>query len=133
MKKGDTLLHRMCRNGNDDSIDLVERVCETVPEHINAKDKPGSTPLHRWSHKCQSIGIAGCLLKKGAHVNAKNNDGLTPIMYCAEEAKDEEAIEFFLEHGAETHHKDKDGKDLLELCKENGLKNIEALLLSLKK
>ena len=117
----------MCRYGNDDSIDLVERVCETVPEHINAKDKEGETPLHLWSVKCQSIGIAEYLLKKGA---AKDNKGMTPIMYCADFARDAKAIEFLLDHGAETHHKDEDGDDLLYYCKENGLKNMEALLLS---
>ena len=120
----------MCRYGNDDSIDLIERVCETVPEHINAKNNSGETPLHWWSFKCQSIGIAEYLLKKGADVNAKDNHGRTPIMYCADYAKDEKAIEFFLEHGAETHHKYEDGKDLLHYCKENGLEKIEALLLS---
>ena len=35
-----------------------------------------------------------------------------------------------LEHGAEPDHKSEDGKDLLDYCKANGLKNIEALLLS---
>ena len=120
----------MCRYGNDDSIDLIERVCEAVPEHINAKDKYGYTPLHWWSVKCQSIGIADFLLKKGADVTAKDNDGRTPIMLCAKEAKDEKAIEFLLDHGAETHHKDEDGNDLLDYCKESGLENMEALLLS---
>ena len=123
-------MHRLCRNGNDDSIDLVERVCETVPEHINAKAKDGKTPLHYWSWKCQSIGIAELLLKKGADINAKDYDGETPIMFCAQRARDGKAIEFLLEHGAETHHKNEDGKDLLYWCKENWLKKIEALLLS---
>ena len=114
----------MCRNGNDDSNDLIERVCDAVPEHINAKAKNGETPLHYWSYKCQSIGIVECLLKKGADINAKSVWERTPIMYCAKEAKDEKAIEFLLEHGAETHHKDRDGKDLLYWCKENGLKYV---------
>ena len=120
----------MCLNGNDDSIVLIERVCEAVPEHINAKDNSGQTPLHLWSSECQSIGIAEILLKKGADVNAKDNHGRTPIMYCARRAEDEKAIEFLLEHGAETHHKDEYGKDLLYWCKKKELKNIEALLLS---
>ena len=120
---------QLCPYGNDDSIDLVQRVCEAVPEHINAKDGFGQTPLHKWSLECRSIGIAECLLIHGANVNAKNNLRRTPIMRCAKVAKNEKAIEFLLDHGAETHHKDNYGKDLLDYCKENGLKNIEALLL----
>ena len=125
-------MHYMCRSGNDDSIDLIERVCEAVPEHINAKDKYGETPLHSWSSKCRAISIGRYLLIHGANVNAKNSDGVTPIMRCAKVAKNEKAIELLLDHDAETHHKDKYGKDLLDYCKENGLKNIEALLLSKK-
>ena len=87
MKKGQTLLHLMCRYGNDDSIVLIEGVCDAVPEHINAKNNSGETPLHRWSHKCRSIGIAELLLKRGADVNAKDRYGRTPIMFCEEWAK----------------------------------------------
>ena len=129
MKQGVTLLHRMCWAGNDDSTDLIERVCEAVPEHINAKDKFGQTPLHYWSNRRETISIGRCLLKRGADINAKDAWGSTPII-CASKVKDEKAIEFLLQQGAVTHHKDKDGKDLLDWCKENGLKYIEALLLS---
>lgn len=132
MKKGRTLLHRVCRNGNDDSIDLIERVCDAVPGHINAKDDDGQTPLHWWSEYSRIISIGRCLLKNGADINAKDKYGMTPIMFCAKVAKHEKVIEFLLEQEAETHHKDKRGKDLLYYCKENGFKRIEALLLSRK-
>ena len=132
MRKGYTLLGQMCQYGNDESIDLVERVCKAVPEHITAKTRFGETHLHSWSSKCRAISIGRCLLIHGANVNAKNSDGVTPIMRCAKVAKNEKAIELLLNHNAETHHKDKNGKHLLDYCKENGLKNIEALLLAKK-
>ena len=98
----------MCRFGNDDSIDLVERVCETVPEHINAKNNGGETPLHLWSFNGRNFGIAEHLLKKGADINAKNNDGKTPIMWAYAEGRcNNESARFLLHKGANLNCQDK--------------------------
>ena len=126
----------MCQYGNDDSIDVVEKVCKAVPEQVNAGDKKfDRTPLHWWAWNGRVISIGRCLLSLGANVNAKNGADETPIMLCAQEAplmlgareevRDEKAVELLLDHGAQT-------KELLDYCKKNGLKNIEALVLSKK-
>ncbi len=84
---------------------------EAVKQHlaagvdVNAKDKYGTTPLHRAAEKGHKEVVA-LLIAKGADVNAMTNTGWTSLHFAALKGR-KEIAELLLASGADVNAKDK--------------------------
>jgi len=68
-----TALHMAARRGNI----LVAEALLDCKANIEARDKPGDTPLRR-AVNCGKTEMVAFLLSRGANANAKGSRGLTP-------------------------------------------------------
>jgi ankyrin repeat protein len=93
-----------------------------VGADVNAKNRYGSTPLHRAAYAGHKE-IAELLIAKGADVNA--GDKVTPLHYAAQ-GGEKEMVELLIVDGADVNKKDDDGKtplDLIDPLNPNNRKN----------
>jgi ankyrin repeat protein len=78
---------------------------------VNAKNKYGSTPLHRAIEAAHKE-IAELLIANGADVNAKGEADATPLHYAATK----EVAELLIVKGADVNAKDEFGETPLDLA-----------------
>jgi hypothetical protein len=98
--------------------DVVEKLVDEHPEHINARGGPCGTVLHaasRWNH----LTIVQSLLKHGADVNALGQWKRTPL-HIALVWGHLEVGRWLLEHGADVNAKQDDLWTPLHLAARNG-------------
>jgi ankyrin repeat protein len=76
---------------------------------INARNKPGNTPLHLAARLNENVEMCRILVAAGADVNAKNNKGWTPLHDAAKENKNAEVYDFLVSKGADPDAKDNAG------------------------
>jgi len=95
---------------------------------VNAKNKYGSTPLHRAAsggHK----EITEILIAKGADVNAKNHRGMTPLQFAAMKGH-KEIAELLIAKGADVNAKENHGRTPLHGAAFHGHKEVVELLIT---
>ena len=89
---------------NDGNIEAVKQHLAAGTD-ANAKDKYGTTPLHRAAEKGHKEVVA-LLIAKGADVNAMTNTGWTSLHFAALKGR-KEIAELLLASGADVNAKDK--------------------------
>jgi ankyrin repeat protein len=93
---GETNLLTAC---SGDNIELVKYFHELNPEHINACDKHGGTPLHPPAANGLSE-IVEYLLQKGASPDLENSNSQTPLTLAVKYGHSD-LVEILLRHGAD--------------------------------
>ena len=99
-----------CKNGE---CERVKEIC-VVPEHINAANESGWTPLIVATYYNQ-INIVKFLLMNGADIHARNNNGTNLLMYAKEayiKYESKELFHTFLKLGLDIEECDYAGKSL---------------------
>ena len=107
-----------CKTGNSN---LVYDIC-TVPEHINAINEKGWSPLIVATYNNQ-IEIAKFLILKGADIYTTNHNGTTLLMYAKDAFFNHGSIElfkFFKDAGLDIEAKDYFGLTLREYVEKSG-------------
>jgi ankyrin repeat protein len=102
---------------------LVEHGAE-----VSAKDKRGSTPLHRAAEH-NRIDLARFLVEHGADMSAKDEHGSTPLHRASQRPSSMSlfqhhrpmVVQFLVEHGADVSAQDERGLTPLDLASESGL------------
>ena len=96
---------------------------------VNAKDKDGSTPLHRAARE-KGPDVAKLLIDNGADINAKDKYGRTPLHTAAGNGNDQ-MVELLIERGAQVDVKANTGATPLYLAasgSKNSKETIQLLL-----
>src|SRR6266852_2503081 len=83
------------------NFEVVRKLIEYDPAHINAEDRFGWTPLHRAleGERPKNGSVLRLLLEHGADINAQDVDDWTPL-YVASMNGELEVVRLLLEHGA---------------------------------
>jgi ankyrin repeat protein len=111
------------REGKTSTVkDLLDRGAQ-----VDARDKYGSTPLHRAAIH-DHTDIARLLLDRGAEVDARDRDGQTPLHWAARNDHTDIA-RLLLDRGAEVDARDRDGQTPLHWAAFYGRKDTARLLL----
>ena len=93
-------MHEAIIFSNDDQhLPQLRDALHKNPEHIDALDGAGNTPLH-WAVERRDLGSARLLLDFGADVNCKGPRGNTPL-YLAALCGQEALVQLFIEQGAD--------------------------------
>lgn len=118
-------LMKACKNGE---YEQVKEIC-TVPEHINAANEHGWTPLIVATYNNQ-VDIVNFLIMNGADVHATNNNGTNLLMYAKEayiNYGNKELFQLFLKLGLDVENRDYAGKSLQDYLHIAG-RNVKELL-----
>jgi hypothetical protein len=105
-------LHGAAYSGN---FEVVRKLIEYDPAHINARHKDGATPLH-WASDNRNFKFGSAvrlLLAHGADINVRDTDGRTPL-HWASWIGTLEVVRLLLEHGADIEVKSNAGKSALQ-------------------
>lgn len=88
-----------------DDTGMVERLANSFPCPVKARNEKGETPLH-WAAKMGRVDIARRLLSKGADINAKAYHDFTPLHWATiYPPPKKDMVEFLIAHGADMNAK----------------------------
>ncbi|XP_067028429.1 uncharacterized protein [Acropora muricata] len=101
----------------DETIRMVEFICDKDSKLLNSRDRVGNTALHNFVgyssiHVDKMVQIAQVLIKCGSLLNAQNDNGQTPLHLV----KSWSMAELLLQHGAKANAQDYQGRSPL-LCR----------------
>ncbi len=112
----------------DDNATVWE-LANSFPSPINARDREGSTPLHR-AVEWGDVALAELLIAKGADINAKANGGWTPLHSAAWEGQ-REIAEVLIANGAAINAKETEcGRTPLHWAALMGHKEVVEVLIA---
>ena len=93
--------------------------CVAAGHSVAARDKHGSTVLHRAAALNKSPAVIAALLKAGARLEARNKFGHTPLHMAAMFSHASAVISVLLNAGANSKARDEEGKLPWDYAKEN--------------
>lgn len=111
-------LLEMCRQGD---LAKVQSIC-AVPEHINARDEHGWSPLIVATYYGH-VDVAKWLILNGADIHAVNNNGTNLLMYAKDAALhygDNELFRLYMDLGLKPTQQDHYGHDLVYYLEKDG-------------
>lgn len=120
---------KACREGD---LQTVMEIC-TVPEHINAADERGWTPLIVATYNGYEK-IVNYLILNGADIHARNNNGTTLLMYAKDawcDKKNKNIFKTYVKLGLSAKECDYNGKNLHDYLpkeKEEEINEMEEMI-----